>query len=859
MRRILALSGLILALGSLPFSALALGLGTIHLHSALGQKLDADIALVGVDAQSASGLKIALASPARYKQAEVSRSATVESLKFKVVRGANGYHVHVTSARPVREPFLTFLISANWSSGQMVRQYTVLLNPPNYAAGGHTSAAASTGNAPGGASRSARSANTSPRPGGAQPSSAAATGSMATGGNYGPIKRGETLWGIARRQTSGGPANVDKMMIAIYRANPNAFSGNINRLKAGGMLTIPSRADVGRIDRRAAIDAVRKANHRYIAATAPAKAPAENAAGTNHEAGQAASTTGSGKPSAGKNAEASNAETNTTAANEASGKAGEAKGAHLKLLAPGSAAAKSAMPGSDGKQAAKVEKLQDQLTQAQQKAARAADKNESLSGKVDKLQGQVDKQKHLLSVKDNQLNQLQKRVRQQQAAANNKSTVDKIVAVLDTPLVLIGILVVIVLLIVAAVIRKQQRKRAEGEGAVPVAAAPGGSSRNRWAVNEDKASEAVIDEEPSQPNDEATVEAVPDEAVGASDPIAEADFHLDYGLYDQAAEVVRLGIEAEPGRSDLKLKLFQTYFAAGDAAAFGAAAREYASGWGADHPAEWEEVTSMGRQLVPNEPLFAAGHEGGEPSESADSPTELPTEVPTEVGAETATELTDAEDVEHEETIADPRDEALDIDFELDEPAEPESPSVEAEAAATQASGQGGSEAPAEATTEDVSAEEPRETEPPESVDLSDLEAELHPETKPGAQDGTERSLLDTQTEFEDAIRELSEFVDTNFPGSTADEGDADTEEAAQPVAESGPAAQAVEFPAPEAEDDVLADDEEADEMDTKLDLARAYMDMGDPDGARSILEEVMEEGAADHQERARTLLDKVG
>jgi pilus assembly protein FimV len=856
MRRILALSGLILALGALPFSAFALGLGTIHLHSALGQKLDADIALIDVDAQSASALKVALASRAQYKRAQVARSSTVDSLRFKVVRGANGYHVHVTSSRPVREPFLTFLISANWSSGQMVRQYTVLLNPPNYAGAGGASAASTSANLQRGA---AQAASRSHSGGNAQPASTVGAGSAGASGNYGPIKRGDTLWGIARQTTAGGPADVDQMMIAIYRTNPNAFSGNINRLRAGRMLTIPSRTDAGRIDRRAAIEAVKKAHARYVARTAPApgKTAAAASSAASHKTEQVASRPDSSSTPAGKPAGATNAKTNAAGADESSGRAGGASGAHLTLLAPGAAAAgKAAVLGNDAKQATQIARLRKQVTQAKQKAAHAADQNASLSSKVDKLQGQVDKQKRLLSVKDNQLSQLQKRVRQQQAKANDTSTGDRIVAVVTTPVFLIGVLVVIVLLIIAAVIRKQQQKRADDDGAVPVAATAGGSVRNRWAVHADAAAEPIA-EEHSNHATESVEAAAPDEPADAADPIAEADFHLDYGLYDQAAEVVRQGIEAEPARSELKLKLFEIYFAAGDATAFSAAAQEYAPDWGADHPVEWEEVTAIGRKLAPNEPLFAAGQEGARPHERLDPPTELPTEV----GAETATEVPDIEDVEQEEAIADPRDEAFDIDFDLDEPVEPIETEAgdEPEPRSEEQPESEVAEPPIEVTASEDGPEAPREAGAPESVDLSSLEAELYPETSAEGPHNGQPSLLDTQTEFEDAIRELSEFVDTNFPGNSAEDTSTEIDESVVADAEAVPATETAETPAFEAEEDVLADEDEADELDTKLDLARAYMDMGDPEGARSILEEVIEEGAADHQERARTLLDKVG
>lgn len=847
MKRLLALSGLILALGSLSFGAFALGLGNIQLHSALGQPLDADIALVGADKQATAGLKVSLASAAEFDRAQINQTAILQSLQFTVVPDSSGYHVHVSSTQPVKEPFLTFLVAAQWPSGQMLREYTVLLDPPNYAAAGGGVQAPVTQNVP----ATEMSAAAVPQP----VRSAPRAETMSTaGGNYGPIQRGETLWSIAHNLTSGEPAEVDQMMIALYRANPNAFSGNINRMKAGHVLRVPDGDSVRAISPREAIAAVRQANLEFAA-------PSEDVADASAADDAAADVV----PAVAEATDAAAADTGEAAT----------AGGHLQLVAPGAADGSEAAPG-DSQAAAAVAaaaQLKEQLAAAQQRAEAATSQNARLSSQIDSLKKELAETKRLLSVQDQRLSQLQKQVQQQaQQPANDASAVDTAIAFVTAPLFLIGLLVVFVLIVGAVVIRRQQRKAVAAQSGEPILPVvdEAQTAEQPDAADDVAAAGAAVTAEVAEATAAA---ALPEASAEPADPIAEADFHIDYGLYDQAADIIRKGIADDPERDALKLKLFQIYFAAGDAPAYRAAAQEYASDWGADHPAEWDEVTTMGRKLVPDEPLFAAGYEDGAAAPTAETPTELPaelgvetaTEVSTEFGLDTSAGDSSAED----EIVADPRDDdALDIDFDLGEPAEDNFTGAET---ATDTSGLLGGDGDDNSIDLDLGADAPgTETQPiagdetdvsgTADFDLSGLEAELGGSDNSGQADAG-NPLLDTQTEFEEAIRELSEFVDTNFPKDTGDEPEA-TQVA------SSDSADEPEFTMPNAggfdagdSDGAFQDEDDdgVDEMDTKLDLARAYMDMGDPEGARSILEEVIEEGAPDHQERARSLLDKVG
>ncbi|HKK05609.1 MAG TPA: FimV/HubP family polar landmark protein [Gammaproteobacteria bacterium] len=115
-----------------PIAAYALGFGNIKLNSALNEPLNADISLLSATPQDVSGLTVKLAGHDAFANAGIDRTAVLNELKFTVKSRANGsYYIHVTSRQPIREPYLDFLLELNWSHGRMLREYTVLLDPPN--------------------------------------------------------------------------------------------------------------------------------------------------------------------------------------------------------------------------------------------------------------------------------------------------------------------------------------------------------------------------------------------------------------------------------------------------------------------------------------------------------------------------------------------------------------------------------------------------------------------------------------------------------------------------------------------------------------------------------------------------------
>lgn len=114
-----------------PVCAMALGLGNIKLNSALNQPLNAEIELVSASSAELDSLGISLASADAFASYGLDRPSYLLGMRFRVVRdGAGGAVVRVTTDQAVREPFVTFLVEADWARGRLLREYTVLLDPP---------------------------------------------------------------------------------------------------------------------------------------------------------------------------------------------------------------------------------------------------------------------------------------------------------------------------------------------------------------------------------------------------------------------------------------------------------------------------------------------------------------------------------------------------------------------------------------------------------------------------------------------------------------------------------------------------------------------------------------------------------
>ncbi len=259
---------LVLALIALPGLAFALGLGKLQLNSALNQPFDARIELLSASADELDNLNVGLADTEAFRRAKIDRPFVLTKLKFEVVDSEAGAdYIHITSRDAIREPFLNFLLETNWSSGRLYREYTVLLDPPLYDPNARRSTRKES------FSPSAATYETESYISSDDDSIAEQTSSPAvvrySDSEYGPTDSADTLWSIASQVRPDSSVSVQQMMIALLRANPEAFiNGNINGLKRGQILNIPNRDETSNLSMAEAVSEVSSQNSAWSGASA---------------------------------------------------------------------------------------------------------------------------------------------------------------------------------------------------------------------------------------------------------------------------------------------------------------------------------------------------------------------------------------------------------------------------------------------------------------------------------------------------------------------------------------------------------------------------------------------------------------
>ena len=235
----------------LPWAAIyAAGLGKLTLNSALGQPLNAEIDIVSATRDETQSLKASVASRDAYGNAGISYESILSSIKASVETRSNGApYIKLTSAQAINDPFLMVLMELSWSSGRILREYTVLLDPVEIGSQQITSV-----NTLNQAERieSPLEIETAPAVNDRQPKKSSKkpsrTVSRESKNTYGPVNRGDTLSSIARQVMPSG-VNLNQMLVALHRANRDAFiSNNMNLLKVGAVLAIPEKSEIAAID-----------------------------------------------------------------------------------------------------------------------------------------------------------------------------------------------------------------------------------------------------------------------------------------------------------------------------------------------------------------------------------------------------------------------------------------------------------------------------------------------------------------------------------------------------------------------------------------------------------------------------------
>ncbi len=223
----------------------AAGLGKLILNSALGQPLSAEIDIVVNNREEIPTLKASIAPREAFVQAGINYEPGFSTIKLSVESKSDGSpYIKLTSPQAINEPFLNILVELNWASGRILREYAVLLDPSegsvqNIAAPNVNSttpvAANTTESIPSIRNRSERSSS----------KQANRANPLDT---YGPVIRGDTLSSIARQILPAG-VDLNQMLVALYRANRDAFiANNMNLLRVGAVLKIPEKNEVASID-----------------------------------------------------------------------------------------------------------------------------------------------------------------------------------------------------------------------------------------------------------------------------------------------------------------------------------------------------------------------------------------------------------------------------------------------------------------------------------------------------------------------------------------------------------------------------------------------------------------------------------
>jgi pilus assembly protein FimV len=283
---------------AMPGASHALGLGDIHVDSALNERLAAQIDIVGASADELGDLQAAVANRETFLRYGADRPSFLSSATFNVAHDTQGRPVlAIRSTEPFTEPLVNFLVDLRWRNGELVREYTLLLDPAGFAS---AVPAAPPAARPTVESKTQTVARQVAAPASVQPDTNAEPSVDRSGRKSTQIKVGPkaTLRGIAWRIGERSPSDLQKMMIAIFRANPSAFDGNINRLYLGAVLTIPSEAQLAAVtaeeakrEVHAQMTAWRETARPAVAtaAIAPAPAATPTSAVTPLEAAAAAS------------------------------------------------------------------------------------------------------------------------------------------------------------------------------------------------------------------------------------------------------------------------------------------------------------------------------------------------------------------------------------------------------------------------------------------------------------------------------------------------------------------------------------------------------------------------------------------
>ena len=910
------LAAVVAAFGALQADvAGALGLGEFTLNSALNQPLNAQIRLLNTEDLDKTQIIIKLASTQDFENAGVIRDFFLTNLRFAVELDGQGNGViRVTSREPVIEPYLDLMVEARWPNGRLLREYTVLLDLPIF-----SDSQADTVSAPVMQQVTPNvtvqtQAPSAPAPVSAAPASTASSvsvlnesrktlteGQLQPGQNY-RVRRDDTLWDIATKARSSRSVSLQQTMVGIQRNNPEAFiEGNINRLKAGAVLRLPTEQEVkGSVSRNQAVSEVAEHNRSWKNEDEiPATAAPLQAAATEPEVA-------------------------TVVEEEA----------RLTIAAAGEGTASGVDQGEPGTSGNGVGGLRDELVQSQESLEEARLENNDLNERLTNLESKLATMQRLLELKDDQLAALQAGASESLEQQGNESTPDSggssdtesglddenladqvatgappavaedaaqqadetakaeekptipkakissgeksfIDQLLENPLYAVAGAVLALLLLFFGLRRRKSEEEPEAvqqtvepvietETAEEVVVAL--DEEEVSAEDEELRAEVIEQLSEQQEQAEETAETVEKVTSETGDAIAEADIYIAYGRYQQAKDLLTSTIDESPS-SELRLKLLEVCVETRDKDGFIETYNELKASGDEDSVAQAKELLSTADDVAHwlDEEASDDGIEDSIELENVseeltqtiveeaieDDPAEIAAQqerdeqiLDADIEAELEAELDEELKLDTDETDG-VGDSEIDLELDLDEGLELEETDVV----------DGGLELSEELNEEELSDIDGLDL--GDSLELdTDLEfdAEVQEASGSDAADQEDELELDLNLDLDADLDDLSAGADmaglaAEFDVEGSGDGSVDVEpEVLVESSESDEASQDEEY-------DFLAD---TDEVATKLDLARAYIDMGDSDGAKEILAEVQQGGSDEQKQEASELLEKI-
>lgn len=880
-------------------SASALTLGALRVDSALGENLRAEIAIPQATPAELSNLIVQIAPPEAFRARGLDYSAAASSINVQLVQKPDGTALlQLRSNAPLNDPFVDLIVDTQWNTGSMQRSYTLLLDPPSTprSAAPATAAApqitAPQVTAPAPVSVTGKTYSSSPRirvttpP--AQPVVAAAAPAPASAQNEAVrVRSGDTAGRIANANRPAG-VSLDQMLVAMLRSNPNAFiNGNVNRLRAGTVLQIPSREQALETSAQEArqIVAAQSRDFNAYRRSLAAKAP--------QAAVQAAARSASGQVQTQVSESRANAETADkltlskgaiqTAAEEeklAAQKQAEAQESRLselqRNLAELNELAQSSTPASANASTQPAETpAAPAAAPADSQAAASAEANASLpavevaSANAALIESNASAAATPTTSSDEAQPAVPAEAAPKPAAAQPRPApapapmpVEE-PSLLDNPLVPAGGALIAILLGLLGYSTWKRRRAAQAAEQDPSLgdsqlhpdtffAGSGGQH-----VDTTDAAATTMAYAPSQLDGGADV-----------DPVAEADVYLAYGRDVQAEEILKEALRTQPERTAIYVKLAEIYAKREDAKALEDIARSLQPHT-EPGSSEWQRVTALGRQLAPQNPLYA---------DAADAASNAPADKPgsgfaAALQASTAAAATGAAAgalASDTDTASSPELPILDLSAAFAEPSEtaPATPATDTTSSASETKGD------TSALDSQLDLSSPfTPSEPPSLVqdtvqdndsisdaldlDLSGFEANLPqsqstPATEPAAaadqlDDGLNFDLNIEAPAAEAAPAETPEAPSAPAPDTSLDFDlgtlnlDLGTDTSAEPADNAKPMHN-------------LADDP----LSTKLDLAREFNAIGDSEGARALIEEVLAEASGSLKERAQKMLSEL-